>query len=247
LTISEGSRGGARRSYTDDNPRAERLLARWKGRLATDLTSKDVEDLKAQRAETITPARKRRLTTAEEARPREHRPLAVATVNHHPSGPRRQPFKAFLQDGHSALQRRPGACAVDEARLTARDGNTADLGSQAVSLWRTEYGRDLLKPRQDLLPKGRPTEPLSHLTQTDRDGSNAQHLERRPGVTDSGRGSGSQAQYECARNSECAREGDAAQCQLHWPRIPDRRDQCRRAKGNAHVIPCRRTDPVGPT
>jgi hypothetical protein len=66
-----------------DKRRVERLLGRWKGRLATDLTSKDVEDFKAKLAETLTATRTRRLSADEMTRPRERRPLAVATVNHH--------------------------------------------------------------------------------------------------------------------------------------------------------------------
>jgi integrase len=73
----------SKRSHTDDRPRAERLLGRWKGRLATDVTSKDVEDFKAHLAETLTPSRKRRVNTDEDATPRERQPLSVATVNHH--------------------------------------------------------------------------------------------------------------------------------------------------------------------
>src|SRR6266536_3903404 len=71
------------RSHADDKTRAQRFLDRWKGRLASDVSSKDVEDFKARLAETITTARHRRLSAQEEARPRRRQPLAVATVNHH--------------------------------------------------------------------------------------------------------------------------------------------------------------------
>src|SRR5262245_40216910 len=43
----------SKRSYADDKPRADRLLTYWRGRLAMDLTSKDVEDFKAQLAASL--------------------------------------------------------------------------------------------------------------------------------------------------------------------------------------------------
>jgi len=73
----------SKRSHLDDKRRAQRLLDRWKGRLAIDLNSKDVEDFKAQLAETLTATRTRRLSADEETQPRARQPLAVATVNHH--------------------------------------------------------------------------------------------------------------------------------------------------------------------
>src|SRR5215468_7248395 len=73
----------SKRSHTDDRRRAERLLDRWKGRLATEVTSKDVEGFKAQLAETLTVSRTRRLSPEYDTQKRERRPLCVATVNHH--------------------------------------------------------------------------------------------------------------------------------------------------------------------
>jgi integrase len=70
-------------SYADDRPRAQRLLDRWKGRLAADLATKEIEDFKAQLAETRTAARTRRLSPFEEARPRQEQTLSAATINHH--------------------------------------------------------------------------------------------------------------------------------------------------------------------
>jgi len=73
----------SKRSHADDIPRAERILARWRGRLATDIRSADVEDFKAQLATTLTTVRDRRSGAEDKTRPRESRPLSVATVNHH--------------------------------------------------------------------------------------------------------------------------------------------------------------------
>jgi integrase len=73
----------SKRSHLDDKRRAERVLERWTGRLASNITTKDVEDFKAHLAETLTTARTRRFSNEETTKPRERRPLAVATVNHH--------------------------------------------------------------------------------------------------------------------------------------------------------------------
>src|SRR5215468_5624528 len=73
----------SKRSYPDDIPRAKRLSAQWKGRLAADISSADVEDFKMQLASTLTPVRDRQMSQEDETQPRERRPLAVATVNHH--------------------------------------------------------------------------------------------------------------------------------------------------------------------
>ena len=51
--------------------------------MATDITSADVEVFKAELATTLTTVRDRRSSAEEKIWPREQRPLAVATVNHH--------------------------------------------------------------------------------------------------------------------------------------------------------------------
>src|SRR5215831_3944080 len=66
----------SKRSSTDDIPRTRRLLALWKGRLAMDLTSKDVEGLKAGLAETLTPTRRRSLEADDKSKPQTLQPLS---------------------------------------------------------------------------------------------------------------------------------------------------------------------------
>src|SRR5262249_40519928 len=73
----------SKRSSADHMPRARRLLVLWKDRLAMDLTSKDVEGLKASLAETLTKGRKRSLEADNKRKPQALQPLSPATVNHH--------------------------------------------------------------------------------------------------------------------------------------------------------------------